>query len=146
MKQNIPDLPDLSVWISLSSPAHIHYARACHYWEEEASETLAFCRITFLGLLRSLTNPHIFGKQTLDGQSAWRAVKTWLSHPRVRFFDEPLGIEDWLERWSREVDLSGGDWTDAYLAAFAAAGGYRLVAFDKDFFQFKGSKLLHLKS
>ncbi len=144
MKQNILDLPDLSVWISLSSPDHAHYDRACHYWKEEASENIAFCRITFLGLLRSLTNPHIFGKRALNGQSAWQAAKTWLSQPRIRFLDEPLGIEDWLEQWNKEFDFRGGAWTDAYLAAFAAAGNYRLVAFDKDFLRFKEIKYLHL--
>ncbi len=31
-------------------------------------------------------------------------------------------------------------WNDAYLAAFAMAGGYELVSFDKGFAQFSGLK------
>ncbi len=38
-------------------------------------------------------------------------------------------------------------WTDAYLAAFALAGGYRLVSFDRDFLRFRpyGLNLLLLE-
>jgi hypothetical protein len=34
---------------------------------------------------------------------------------------EPMALDEWLERWSTTNDPSGGNWTDAYLAAFAAA-------------------------
>ena len=35
-------------------------------------------------------------------------------------------------------------WTDAYLAAFALAGGHRLVTFDQDFLRFPGLEVLRL--
>ena len=37
-------------------------------------------------------------------------------------------------------------WTDAYLAAFAAAGGLRLVTFDKDFARFGELARLQLQT
>jgi len=37
-------------------------------------------------------------------------------------------------------------WTDAYLAAFAKAGGLRLVSFDGDFVHFDGLDLLRLEA
>ncbi len=51
--------------------------------------------------------------------------------------------------WNRgfphqDLFLEGGYWTDAYLAAFAAAGGYRLVSFDRDFQKCLGLSLLSL--
>ena len=44
----------------------------------------------------------------------------------------------------RKLDLRAGHWTDAYLAAFAAASGCRLVAFDGDFHRYPGIEFLHL--
>jgi predicted nucleic acid-binding protein len=49
------------------------------------------------------------------------------------------------EKWSTQIDLRGGHWTGAYLAAFAAASGCRLVAFDDSFHRYPGIEFLHLK-
>lgn len=142
----MPDLLDASVWVPLCAPDHVHYARARRYWDEEAADELVFCRMTALALLRHLTNPRILGEAALNGSAAWRALETWLAVPRVRLLVEPAGLEEWLARWSGELDLRGGEWTDAYLAAFAAAGDCRLVAFDADFRRYAGIKFLHLKT
>ncbi len=142
----MPDLLDASVWLPLSAPDHTHHARARRYWDEEASEELAFCRITALALLRHLTNPRILGTAALDGAAAWRALGTWLAVPGIQLLDEPPSLQEWLGRWSETLDLRGGDWTDAYLAAFAAASGCRLVAFDGDFRRYAGIELLHLRA
>jgi len=142
----MPDLLDASVWIPLSAPDHVHHARARRYWNEEAADELAFCRVTALALLRHLTNPRILGLAALDGPAAWQALSTWLTVPRIRLLTEPAGLDEWLGRWSGKLDLRGGDWTDAYLAAFAAASGCRLVAFDGDFSRYPGIEFLHLRA
>lgn len=142
------DLLDVSVWLPLSAPDHIHHLRARRYWDEEASDELAFCRITALALLRLLTNRHILGDAVLNGESAWRALETWLAQSRITFISEPAGINELLEHWAGRFDLRGARWTDAYLAAFAAAGDCRLVtfdgAFDSDFRVYPGVEFLHL--
>ena len=63
---------------------------------------------------------------------------------RVALLAEPAGLDELLGRWSGELDLRTGNWTDAYLAAFALAGECRLVAFDGDFRRYRGIQLLHL--
>lgn len=141
----MPDLLDVSVWVPLSAPDHVHHTRARRYWDEEADNELAFCRVTALALLRHLTNPRILGEVALDGAAAWRALATWLSIPRIVLLSEPAALDEWLARWSGELDLRGGQWTDAYLAAFAAASGSRLVAFDADFRRYTGVEFLHLR-
>jgi len=141
----MPDLLDVSVWLPLSAPDHVHHARARRYWEEEADDELAFCRVTALALLRHLTNPRVLGEVALDGAAAWRALATWMSTPRIVFLAEPAGLDEWLARWSGALDVRGGQWTDAYLAAFAAASGSRLVAFDADFRRYTGVEFLRLK-
>ena len=140
----MPDLLDASVWLALCAPDHVHHPRALRYWQQEAAETLAFCRVTALALLRHLTNPHLLGPAALDKEAAWRALDTWLKTPGVLLYDEPAGLDDWLERWANELDLRSGGWTDAYLAAFAAAGGFRLVAFDNGFSRYRGVNFLYL--
>jgi uncharacterized protein len=140
----MPDLLDASVWLPLSAPDHIHHAVARHYWDEEASDQLAFCRVTSLALLRLLTNPHVMRGSILTGPEAWRALQTWSTSPRVVFLAEPAGVDEVLGRWARDLDVRGGHWTDAYLAAFAAASGCRLVTFDGDFGRFPGLSWLRL--
>lgn len=144
MSPSMSDLLDASVWLPLSAPDHVHRARALHYWNQEAAEQLVFCRVTALALLRHLTNPRILGESVLDGAAAWQALQTWLAVPRVACLAEPPGLDEWLDRWSTRLDLRGGHWTDAYLAAFAAAGGHRVVAFDGDFHRYPGIEFLHL--
>jgi uncharacterized protein len=138
------DLLDASVWVPLSAPDHVHYSRARRYWDDEAADQLAFCRVTALALLRHLTNPRILGKAALDGASAWRALQTWLALPQVTLLVEPVGLDELLGQWAGHLELRGGGWTDAYLAAFATASGSRLVAFDADFLRYPGVELLHL--
>jgi predicted nucleic acid-binding protein len=98
-----------------------------------------------LALLRHLTNPRILGDAALDGAGAWRALQAWLAVPRVAYLGEPAGVDELLGRWSGELDVRGGRWTDAYLAAFAAASNSRLVAFDGDFQRYPGVEFLHLR-
>ena len=140
------DLLDASVWLPLCAPDHVHYSRARSYWDDESAEDLLFCRVTALALLRHLTNPRILGPETLDGACAWRALRTWLAEPRVSLSTEPAGLDTRLESLSVKLDLRGGHWTDAYLAAFALAGGHRLVTFDRDFHKYPDLDLLHLSA
>jgi predicted nucleic acid-binding protein len=81
----------------------------------------------------------------LDGRQAWEALATWRKQDGVRMLPEPELLDRQLANWSREVDLRAGAWTDAYLAAFAVAGGARLVTFDGGFTRFDGLRLLHLE-
>jgi uncharacterized protein len=77
------DLLDATVWLPLSAPDHMHHARARWYWDDEAIEELAFCRVTALALLRHLTNLRILGDIALvGGAAAWRALETWLALPQ----------------------------------------------------------------
>jgi toxin-antitoxin system PIN domain toxin len=142
----MPDLLDPSVWVPLSAPDHEHHIRARRYWDRESDEELAFCRVTALALLRHLTNPRIMATSALDGAAAWKALMTWLAVPRIRLCAEPDGMEERLERWAGRLDLRGGAWTDAYLAAFAVQAGFRLVAFDAGFNRFPELTFMHLRA
>ena len=138
------DLLDASVWLPLSAPDHEHYPRARTYWDTESADEMLFCRSTALALLQYLTNQRILQHAVLDAAAAWRALETWLAVPQISFVTEPAGVDELLRDWASKLDLRAGGWTDAYLAAFASAGDYRLVAFDAGFRRFPGLKFLHL--
>jgi toxin-antitoxin system PIN domain toxin len=146
MKPSMPDLLDSNVWLPLSAPDHVHYSRARRYWDQEAAHEIAFCRVTALALLRHMTNPDILGEAALDGAAAWHALRTWLALPRITFLAEPSGLDELLGGWSQQLDLRGGHWTDAYLAALATASGCRLVSFDRDFRRYAGIDFLYLRA
>lgn len=141
----MPDLLDASVWLPLSAPDHVHYPRARSYWDNEAAGELGFCRVTALALLRHLTNPRVLGEAALDGGAAWRALRTWLALPHIILLAEPAGLDELLAQWAGKLDLRAGQWTDAYLAAFAVASGCRLVGFDGDFHRYPAVEFLHLR-
>jgi len=71
-------------------------------------------------------------------------LETWLAVPQISLIPEPPGLDELLSEWSKTIGLRSGLWTDAYVAAFAAAGGCRLVAFGADFCRFPGIDFLHL--
>ncbi len=138
------DLLDANVWLALSVSDHQHHARARLYWDGEAAEALAFCRITALALPRHLTTAAIMGPRALSGAAAWDALTRWLALPNIRLASEPAALDELLQHWARSLDLRAGAWTDAYLAAFATASGLRLVSFDRGFTRFPGLSFLHL--
>ena len=139
------DLLDASVWLPLSVPDHVHHQRARHYWDNERADQMAYCRMTALALLRHLTNKHVVGDRALDGVAAWKTLDAWLATPGVVFLSEPSGVDELLRQWVGEIDLRGGMWSDAYIAAFAASADCRLVAFDRDFERFPGLDFLLLR-
>ena len=140
------DLPDVNVWLAFSVASHAHHERARRYWYEESDDQLAFCRVTALGFLRLSTNAAAMGGKPLTVPQAWQAYGNFRRLPEVVLAAEPEGCETWLEQWTQGSIAKPQQWTDAYLAAFARAGGLRLVSFDGDFTHFEGIDLLRLKA
>jgi predicted nucleic acid-binding protein len=75
----------------------------------------------------------------------WRAYEALLADDRIVFRPlEPAGLEfHWKELALRD-SASPKLWMDAYLAAFALAGGYQMVTTDTAFRQFSGLDLVLL--
>jgi predicted nucleic acid-binding protein len=59
--------------------------------------------------------------------------------------EEPSGVEPRWRRLALRDQPSPKLWMDAYLAAFALAGGYRMVTTDRAFRQFPELDLLVLR-
>ena len=136
---------DASVWVPLASPDHVHHARTRQYWDFESAERAAFCRVTGLAFLRHLTNPRVMGHAVSNSQESWEEYERWLAHPAVIVLGEPRGLHEQFREFAANLTLGQASWTDAYLAAFAIAGGYRLVTVDSGFRRYSGLDLVHLE-
>jgi toxin-antitoxin system PIN domain toxin len=137
------DLCDSNVWLALALSTHVHH-RAARDWFEAVTEpgSVLFCRATQQTFLRLLTNAAVlgpYGNPPLTNRQAWEAYQALLADDRIAFRpEEPPGLEALWRRFAVRGTASPRLWMDAYLAAFALAGGHRMVTTDAAFRQFGG--------
>ena len=93
-------------------------------------ERLAFCRLTQLGFLRLLTNKHVIQEEVMGPDGAWQAYHVLRSDRRIGYLAEPDDLDEAWDAFTEGRLSSPNLWTDAYLCAFAHAGGLTLVTFD----------------
>ena len=94
-----------------------------------------------MGFLRLATNPRANPRQTLTFSQAWQVYDNFLLDPRIGFANEPSGLDATWRTLTQTRGFSPHVWNDAYLAGFAAAGGYEVVTFDAGFSQYPGVRL-----
>ena len=142
-------LCDTNVWLALAIAGHVHHASA-RDWLETVVEpaSVLFCRATQQAFLRLLTNTAVLashGIPPLTNRQAWSAYEALLADDRIAFrAQEPAGLDRHWTQFALRNTASPKLWMDAYLAAFALAGGYRMVTTDIAFRQFSGLDLLLL--
>jgi toxin-antitoxin system PIN domain toxin len=126
-------LPDVNIWIALTSNRHVHHPIATEWLQGIDQDTIAFCRVSELGFLRLLTNPHVLGKDVLSPTQAWRVYDAWRMDDRVVFLPERAGFSEQWRLLGNEISGGPNAWTDAYLAAFAAHAKATIVTLDRTF-------------
>lgn len=132
-------LPDINVWLALAFPAHVHHLPAqAWFGAVPADRPCHFCRLSQLGFLRLANNPKVFPAAAVAQDQAWKLYDLLLVNPRVGFAVEPAGLETIWRSFTQSSQFAPNAWADAYLAAFAIAGGYELVTFDKAFTRYTG--------
>lgn len=130
-------LCDSNVFLALAVGQHAHHYVAAEWFSKlGASETVAFCRATRISFLRLLTQKIAPGYVPLSNAGAWSVLDQLTADDAVDFAPEPAGLESLWREWSSLETASPKVWMDAYLAAFAAAGGMRLVTLDRDFLRY----------
>jgi toxin-antitoxin system PIN domain toxin len=143
-------LCDSNIWLALALSRHSHHTVA-RDWLETVEETasVAFCRATQQSFLRLLTNASVlgpFGNPPLTNFQAWSAYEALLADDRIVLrAEEPAGVDLLWKKLALRETASPKLWMDAYLAAFAIAGRYRMVTTDTAFRQFRGLDLLLLR-
>ena len=128
---------DTNAWLAAlftSHPFHGHAQSALQ--AATPSEPAIFCRSTQQSFLRLASTPallKVYGATGLTNRDALAALDALQALPQVRVADEPPGV---FALWRTFADLGTASpkvWMDAYLAAFAVAGGLRMVTLDGDF-------------
>lgn len=139
------DLPDVNLWLAFTDPNHSQHAAARHYWDELRADSIAFSRITMLGLLRLATSKTAMEGRPFTHGEIWGIYRTYQAMPIVRFLPEPAQLDSTFFTLTEALDFHHRLWTDAYLAAFAITSDCRLVSFDADFSRFPKLNFLHLQ-
>lgn len=123
--------PDVNVWFALLYADHVHRASALTWWQSEASERIAFTRLTQLSVLRLSTTAAAMHGQPLSMAEAWQAYDRLFEDDRVLVYPEPPGLEAQFRQLSEAPVASPKVWADAYLVAFASGHSGQLVTFDR---------------
>ena len=134
-------LIDTSVWVALAFSSHPHHAAARREFDTaDSAHPAVFCRATQQAFLRILTTPaiqKIYGSGVITNDEAWETWELLITLPQVVWLDEPHGVETLWRKYARLSSASPKVWMDAYLAAFAIAGGLRMATLDRDFKKFE---------
>jgi hypothetical protein len=138
-------LPDVNIWIALTSNRHVHHSLANEWLKSIDSDQIAFCRISELGFLRLLTNAHVMGKDVLSPVEAWRVYDEWRAYDRVIFLPERTELSEQWRRLGGQISGGPNVWTDAYLAAFAVHAIATVVTLDRKFLPL-GKVAINLKT
>ena len=131
-------LPDINVWLAMAFEAHGHHTAARDWFGEIREGGCYFCRFTQAGFLRLATNPTLLGGEALTLADAWSVYDRILADDRIDYSPEPIGLDHLWRELTMTRKRSPKVWNDAYLAAFAKAGGLQLVTFDSGFSKYKG--------
>jgi toxin-antitoxin system PIN domain toxin len=131
-------LSDVNVLVALVSERCAQHATVRRWVEAlPVAETVYISRSVQMGLLRLLCTEAVMGEDTLLLPQAWSVYARLLASSRFALALEPLGLDPAWARFCLPFGRSPKVVADAYLAAFAVAGGYRLVTLDRAFGQFK---------
>ena len=137
-------LADTNVWLALSLSKHVFHRAARNWFDQQSARgSVLFCRSTQQSFLRLLTTDAMmrpYGIPPMTNDAAWAVYAALSSDRRVAWIAEPAAadLEAHWKGFAAHAIASPKLWMDAYLAAFAVAGGHRLVTTDKAFKQFKG--------
>ncbi len=71
------------------------------------------------------------GPEAMTQAASWKVFDTFLSNPTIRLVEEPADLDLFFRHRTTRDEISPKLWADGYLAAFAEAGGYSFVSFDK---------------
>lgn len=132
-------LSDVNVLLALAVECHAQHSEVLRWWERlPEDETLHICRPVQMALLRLMSSEAALGADAVTLPAAWALYAAMLASGRFCFTLEPPEFEAGWEVLCRPFGRSPKVVMDAYLAAFARAGGFRLVTLDQAFSQYRG--------
>lgn len=131
---------DTNIWLAAVFTTHPFHALAQNALQRATpAEPAVFCRATEQSFLRLACTPALlkmYGAEGLTNRDALVSLNALQALRQVCVRDEPRGTLPVWHALSARDSASPKVWMDAYLAAFATAGGLRMVTLDRDFKNF----------
>jgi toxin-antitoxin system PIN domain toxin len=128
------------VWIAAIFTTHPCHEPAQQVLQDATpADPAVFCRSTQQSFLRLASTPTLlkaYGAEGLTNRDALLALGALLALPQVCEREEPPGLLALWHRLASRDTASPKVWMDAYLGAFAIAGGLRMATLDHDFRNF----------
>lgn len=132
-------LADSNFLIALLHARHAHSERAVAWLaSHDEPGSVSLCRVAQMAVLRVLTNAAWLKEDVLPASAVWDAWDLLLTDDRFAQVQEPALLERHWRFLTGTFPAGRCAETDTYLAAFASAGGYRLLTFDRSFRQVDG--------
>ena len=131
-------LIDSDVFLGLLAVRHSHRELCVRWYDSLGPGQLGLTRIVHLAALRMLGTRALMGLDVISAKEAWWRIDELLEDERVDFLPEPPALRSILPTLFRYQEPTPNLINDAYLAAFAIAGGHKLVTRDQGFRQFRG--------
>jgi toxin-antitoxin system PIN domain toxin len=123
--------------VALAFNAHpAHRAAVEAFGMTSKHRPACFCRSTQLSFLRlasTLVILKAYGVSAMTNEDAFKTFEAFSANPAVTYREEPSGLSSLWPRMATRSIASPKVWMDAYLAAFAIAGGLTMVTLDADF-------------
>jgi len=125
-------------------------AHPCHQLTRQAlleatpDQPWLWCRASQQSFLRLASTPTLlkaYGVPKATNRDAFHALQSLSALPQVAVEEEPPNL---MPGWMKLACLDQAApkrWMDAYLAAMAITGGWRLVTLDRDFLAFRNDGL-----
>lgn len=133
-------LIDTCVWLAVSFEAH-----PCHQQTRQAlleatpDQPWLWCRASQQSFLRLASTPTLlkaYGVSKATNRDAFNTLQSLSALPQVAVVEEPPNL---MPGWMKLACLDQAApkrWMDAYLAAFAVAGRWKLITLDCDFLNY----------
>lgn len=132
-------LADVNFLVALLDEKHKFSERAVRWLElQNSPQSVLLCRVAQMGALRVLTNAAWLKDEVFSAAEIWHALDFLLTDERFARVPEPTGLEATWRQLTYPVERGRSAETDSYLAAFALAGEYRMLTFDRGFLDFEG--------
>lgn len=136
---------DTNVWLAAIFTTHPFHGLAQQALQQATPAAPAvFCRSTQQSFLRLVSTPALlsaYGAEGMNNRDALVALDALQALPQVCLRDEPPDTLALWRAFATRDTASPKVWMDAYLAAFAVAGGLRMVTLDGDFKNFVPQRL-----
>lgn len=133
-------LIDTCVWLAVSFEAHpCHHQARRALLHATADSPWLWCRASQQSFLRLTSTPTLlnaYGTPTATNRDAFNALKALMGLEQVALVEEPPGLMACWMRLSCLDQAAPKRWMDAYLAAFAITGNWRLITLDREFLAF----------